>query len=501
MSRTNTHEHGLGIKIALGVLALLLATIIALFYITHSGVAAGAGKLAAGTGQASSGAASLAGGAQKLESGATTLAAGTKKLSTGTTSADAGAQRLASGSDTLNAGVTTLAAGTDSLASGSYELAEGAAQLVGGAGDAASGSARLSAGAAELSVGTAQLTNGLTSAFGGNQRIASGILTQGTTPLNASINGPGGLATQVQAVQAINDTTGLVASLGAVYALGSGQAFDQFFEAGSSPNAQSPSCGAAGAPTSFIPPGTRACALLITSGAVAELNAKIQIRSTPDPAAPTLGEAVAGLDSQVGKFVNGGQFGGETWPGTSTLAIATPTGNAELDKTLPLLGAAKLASGAQTLSSGAAALASGNSRLATGADTLNAGVQRLSSGATTLNTGAQTLATGAQSLKEGAASLSTGVTTLKNGAPELHEGAAKLSSGATELSDGADTLASGSDEISTGAGTLATASAGITPMTLPWLAGLVLAGLIGIALWIVHRVRHARLAEAMEHAE
>ena len=47
MTSTNTHEHGLGVKIALGVLALLLATVTALFYITHSGVAAGAGQLAA----------------------------------------------------------------------------------------------------------------------------------------------------------------------------------------------------------------------------------------------------------------------------------------------------------------------------------------------------------------------------------------------------------------------------------------------------------------------
>lgn len=98
-------------------------------------------------------------------------------------------------------------------------------------------------------------------------------------------------------------------------------------------------------------------------------------------------------------------------------------------------------------------------------------------------------------LQEGATSLATGIDTLEQGAGTLESGASKLAAGATELSDGADKLVSGSTQINEGAGTLATKSSGITPMTLPWVAGVVLLGIIGLAVWIIHRVRHARALE------
>ena len=90
------------------------------------------------------------------------------------------------------------------------------------------------------------------------------------------------------------------------------------------------------------------------------------------------------------------------------------------------------------------------------------------------------------------ADLSTGIEKLSGGADELAAGAGELASGGGQLATGAADLADGNSRIADGSVQLASGSAQAAPTLLPWMLGLVLAGLIAIGFWVGHRISHRR---------
>ncbi|HCS60730.1 MAG TPA: hypothetical protein DIW46_04920, partial [Microbacterium sp.] len=83
MTTSTPHVHGRGLRITVTILALLLAAMVALFFITTGKIAAGAAELSDGTVTAHEGSDALAAGAEDLATGADTLASGSQDLADG----------------------------------------------------------------------------------------------------------------------------------------------------------------------------------------------------------------------------------------------------------------------------------------------------------------------------------------------------------------------------------------------------------------------------------
>lgn len=512
-------RHGLGMKIAIAVLALYAIAMTVLYVVTHSAVAGGARQLADGTSQAKAGAAAVASGASDLDKGLGKLSDATGKVDAGAFSAQQGALQLQSGSAQLNAGGQELLNGANTLTGGAFELANGSYKLVDGSGQLAAGAGNVSAGANTLAGGVSDMVGGLrqkaapgamklyygasllnkrvneellvgaknlnvgaqklSQAAAGTDQIAQQLM-DGAQKIQEKLGDPNVENTKANNIKKLDSVAGitlnaLLTNQMLVFELqkhkglaNGGISNDICVEKDKEIDQKDPVGGGL-----VTIDGSVVCTLIIMSGGLQEINKSVNLGDTTDP---SLVAAIAKLAGGTQLLAQGGPVPGAApgtpdYPGTANLSMLTGgtlpapkqsllQGTQALEAGINKLikeGTVPLTAGAKELSDGLADAVSPakGGALESGAHALAEGAGRLSGGANDLHAGTQTLAAGASKLSGGAVSLTTGVSTLASGLTTLDDGAISLGEGLTQLSDGTSKLDDGAKDAKDGSSKLA----------------------------------------------
>lgn len=309
------------------------------------------------------------------------------------------------GFNSLHDQLGDAADGAAQLADGSAQLADGTAQAADGAGQLAANSEQLVSGAQGLADGASGIADGASTSAAG----ASGLSTGASQAASGAARLSGGASALSTGLQSLVD----------------GLAQLKKETAGLPAQTQALADGAAGLST-----GIAGVTTTIT-----------------DTMAPLAEKCTAGDEDSCLKLA-------DTVTATAT---ADQDGDNVADVTALSAGAAKAATGTQTLADGmqkltdgiaeaadgAAPIPAGASDLADGAKSVSDGVAKLSGGASQLAGGLGQLSGGASQLATGAEQYATGVGTYTDGVTSLSDALAQLSDGTAELDDGTQTLADG----------------------------------------------------------
>ena len=461
----------------------------------------------------------LTAGAAQLASGSQTLANGIRQYTGGVSMLGAGVSQLVANSGSLNGGAGQLRSGLEILDSKGVDLRNGGAQLANGADTLATG---ISGGASRLATGVSGGANKLaTGVSGGSTKLANGA-NEINNQVNSSLSGidtAGIMGTLDQADQMKKNIVQLSAALGeAKTSLTAASA-----AAGKLQNASGAISGAQGelgklngvagndakiAATAASLAGStsddkikgqlqkiagmaksNAETIQGMSGTLSQLNnlndslkdLQTQLGSlnhmsgTIDQATTVMNQAnqllgqldgykgtIAGLPNQIKALQEGtaklaagaNQLSSQATAGANQLSSQATAGANQLSSQATA-GANKFRSGAQTAQTGINQYTAGVHTATIGANQLASGINQYTAGVGQLGNGISQLNANSGQLNSGAMQLAGALGQLNNQIPTLVAGVNQLAAGTQQLQDNSPALISGIARLNAGAGQLA----------------------------------------------